>query len=53
MFLVTTLDYGTLFAGVQTEVLGAIQAIIPLAVIILGVLAGITIAVKLYRRFAK
>jgi uncharacterized membrane protein YoaK (UPF0700 family) len=53
LLLTTTLDYSALFAGVQTEVLGAVQAIIPLAVIILGVLAGITIAVKLYRRFAK
>lgn len=48
-----TIDYATLFGGVETEVINAITAVIPLAVPILGITLSIAYAKKLFARFSK
>jgi hypothetical protein len=48
-----TIDYGTVFQSVQTEVVNAINGVLPEALVILAVMLGIGIGYKLYKKFAK
>ena len=43
-------DYATLFQGVQTEVNSAISNVLPLVVAVFGVLAAVTIGIRLFRK---
>lgn len=51
--MTTTIDYGTLFAGVKTEALDAIQAVLPLAVAVMAVIVGVTIGAKVIKKLSK
>ena len=44
------LDWATLFSGVQTEAVNAIQAILPMAVTIFAAFVAIKLAIKVYNR---
>jgi hypothetical protein len=44
------LDWATLFSGVQTEAVHAIQAVLPMAVTIFAALVAIKLGIKVYNR---
>lgn len=47
------MDYGTIFEGVQTDLIGVIGEVAPAALTVFAGLLGLGIAVKVFRRFAK
>jgi len=49
--LTTAPDWATIFGGVGTGVTDAITAILPLAVPVLVLLAGVTIGLATFRKF--
>lgn len=49
--VVTPPDWATLFGGVSDGVSGVITAVLPLGVGVLVILAGVTIAIAVFRKF--
>jgi len=47
------MDYDTIFQGVQTQVMGAISEIAPVAITVFGALLAISIGVKVFKRLAR
>jgi len=45
------MDFGTLFGPVATGVLAAVSDVLPVAIPVLVGLAGITIAINVFRKF--
>lgn len=48
--LMGTIEWATLFQGVQTEVTAGIEAVLPLAVTIFGILAAVGIGLRIFRK---
>lgn len=48
-----TLNYSALFAGVQAEVLSAVGAILPRALVIFAVVMAFRLAVRLFHRLSE
>lgn len=44
------MDWATLFGNVQTEINGALNAVIPLAAAIFGTLAAVGIGIRVFRK---
>lgn len=48
-----TFDYANTFSGASTEALGALGAVIPIAIGIFAVILGIRVGQRLFKQFAK
>ena len=47
-----TMDYAAAFTGGKTELIGALTVILPLALGLIGLMAGIGFAIRLFKRAA-
>lgn len=45
-----TIDYGVMFQSIVTEALSGVEAVIPVVVPILGVMAAIGLGLKIFRK---
>lgn len=47
-----TIDWNSQFAGIQTQALAGITAMLPLGVTILGIMTAVSLGVKIYKKLA-